>query len=225
MMYWIVFALFTTLETFLDVFVSWFPFYYEIKIIFILWVLSPATRGSSILYKKVVHPMLVAREKEIDEMIEKTKVQGYSTFLQLFTQAFNYASTLFVNSAMRGQSLLGAQIAGSISSAIEQDSYETTSLTKSANQQRQHEDDASSSEFDHEPEPVQRQNRPISKKHNSKSAYDLINDDEVLLDDYNPVPKQRMASVDKSSSRRKVTKQVETMNYRSYEVKILFIFD
>lgn len=125
MMYWIVFALFTTLETFLDVFVSWFPFYYEIKIIFILWVLSPATRGSSILYKKVVHPMLISREKEIDEMIEKTKVQGYSTFIQLFTQAFNYASTLFMNSAIRGQTLLGAQIKNTIS-AID-DTYEQSS--------------------------------------------------------------------------------------------------
>jgi receptor expression-enhancing protein 1/2/3/4 len=115
MMYWIVFALFTTLETFLDIFFSWFPFYYEIKIIFILWVLSPATRGSSILYKKLVHPMLISREQEIDELIEKTKVQGYSTFIQLFTSGFNYLSNLFMNSAMRGQSLLGAHLTQSLS--------------------------------------------------------------------------------------------------------------
>ena len=115
MMYWIVFALFTTLETFLDIFFSWFPFYYEIKIIFILWVLSPATRGSSLLYKNVVHPMLISREKEIDELIEKTKQQGYSTFLQLFSTGFNYASNLFVTSAMRGQDLLGNQLKKSLS--------------------------------------------------------------------------------------------------------------
>jgi hypothetical protein len=115
MMYWIVFALFTTLETFLDIFFSWFPFYYEIKILFILWVLSPATRGSSLLYKKVVHPMLQAREKEIDELIEKTKQQGYTTFLHLFSAGFDYASTLFVTSALRGQSLLGTQLKKSLS--------------------------------------------------------------------------------------------------------------
>ena len=84
-MYWIVFALFTTLETFLDIFFSWFPFYYEIKILFILWVLSPATHGSSLLYKKVVHPLLTSKEREIDQLIEKTKQQGYTTFLQLFS--------------------------------------------------------------------------------------------------------------------------------------------
>lgn len=115
MMYWIVFALFTTLETFLDIFFSWFPFYYEIKILFILWVLSPATRGSSLLYKNVVHPMLISREKEIDELIEKTKQQGYTTFLQVFSSGFQYASNLFVNSALRGQSLLGNQLKKSLS--------------------------------------------------------------------------------------------------------------
>lgn len=115
MMYWIVFALFTTLETFLDIFFSWFPFYYEIKILFILWVLSPATRGSSLLYKKVVHPLLIAREKEIDELIEKTKQQGYSTFLQLFSSGFQYASHLFLHSAVKGQSLLGSQLKKSLS--------------------------------------------------------------------------------------------------------------
>nr|XP_020755632.1 receptor expression-enhancing protein 4 [Odocoileus virginianus texanus] len=40
MMYWIVFALFMAVETFTDVFISWFPFYYEIKMAFVLWLLS-----------------------------------------------------------------------------------------------------------------------------------------------------------------------------------------
>ena len=69
MMYWIVFALFTSVETISDVFLSWFPFYYEIKIIFLLWLLSPATKGSSLLYRKFVHPQLLRRENKKDEML------------------------------------------------------------------------------------------------------------------------------------------------------------
>lgn len=126
MMYWIVFALFTTLETFSDIFFSWFPFYYEIKILFILWVLSPATRGSSLLYKKVVHPLLNSREKEIDELIEKTKQQGYTTFLQLFSSGFQYASNIFVNSALKGQSFLGNQLKKSLSMSDVYDNDKTT---------------------------------------------------------------------------------------------------
>jgi len=38
------------------------PFYYEIKILFMLWLLSPTTKGSSIIYRKVVHPQLNRRE-------------------------------------------------------------------------------------------------------------------------------------------------------------------
>ncbi|ENN81353.1 hypothetical protein D910_02976 [Dendroctonus ponderosae] len=83
MMYWIVFALFTCIETFTDIFLSWFPFYYEIKIILVIWLLSPATKGSSILYRKFVHPMLITKEKEIDEYISKAKEQSYKQFLDI----------------------------------------------------------------------------------------------------------------------------------------------
>ena len=94
MMYWIVFALFLAVETFTDVFISWyghrgsagrgeglpppprpaprwtsplcphrFPFYYEVKVAFVLWLLSPYTRGASMLYRKFVHPSLSRHEK------------------------------------------------------------------------------------------------------------------------------------------------------------------
>ena len=71
MMYWIVFALFTSAEMFADFFLSfWFPFYYELKIMFLLYLLLPATKGSSLLYRKFVHPALLSREQKIDELIE-----------------------------------------------------------------------------------------------------------------------------------------------------------
>lgn len=65
LMYWIVFAFFTSCETFTDVLLSWLPFYYEMKVLVVLWVLSPATEGSSVLYRNFVHPMLNKREKVI----------------------------------------------------------------------------------------------------------------------------------------------------------------
>uniref|UniRef100_A0A0A9Y994 Receptor expression-enhancing protein n=1 Tax=Lygus hesperus TaxID=30085 RepID=A0A0A9Y994_LYGHE len=81
MMYWIVFALFTCAETFTDVLLSfWFPFYYEIKVALVFWLLSPATKGSSFLYRNFVHPAFQRRENEIDEMILKTKERGYNTY-------------------------------------------------------------------------------------------------------------------------------------------------
>ena len=63
----------------------------------------------------MVHPLLCSREKEIDEFIEKTKQQGYTTFLNVFSSGFQAASTLFVNSALKGQIILENQLKKSLS--------------------------------------------------------------------------------------------------------------
>ncbi|XP_078038486.1 uncharacterized protein LOC144470819 [Augochlora pura] len=103
MMYWIVFALFTSAETFTDVFFSfWFPFYYEIKTILVIWLLSPATKGSSILYRRFVHPALIRREAEIDETLQRVTEQGYSAVLNLGSKGVNYATTVLMQTAIKG---------------------------------------------------------------------------------------------------------------------------
>ncbi|KAF1658717.1 Receptor expression-enhancing protein 4, partial [Aptenodytes patagonicus] len=63
MMYWIVFALFMATETITDLLISWFSFYYEIKMAFVIWLLSPYTGGATLLYRKFVHPTLSRKEK------------------------------------------------------------------------------------------------------------------------------------------------------------------
>uniref|UniRef100_A0A1Q3F676 Receptor expression-enhancing protein n=2 Tax=Culex tarsalis TaxID=7177 RepID=A0A1Q3F676_CULTA len=101
MMYWIVFAFFTCIETFTDILLSWFPFYYEIKVILVLWLLSPATRGSSTLYRKFVHPMLTRREQEIDDYINQAKEKGYTAVLQLGSKGVNYATNVIMQTAIK----------------------------------------------------------------------------------------------------------------------------
>ncbi|XP_049522360.1 receptor expression-enhancing protein 1-like isoform X2 [Dermacentor silvarum] len=109
MMYWIVFALFTCIETFSDIFISfWMPFYYELKILFVLWLLSPATKGSSLLYRRFVHPQLVQREQDIDELIEKAKEQGYSTMLLLGSRGLSYATSVVLQTAIKAQEAIAA---------------------------------------------------------------------------------------------------------------------
>lgn len=69
MMYWTGFAFFICGETFADALLSWFPFYYPLKIIFVIWLLSPVTKGSSILYRKLIHPALKKQERQIDRYL------------------------------------------------------------------------------------------------------------------------------------------------------------
>merc|ERR1719493_294397 len=67
MTYWIVHAGLTLVETVADVILGfWFPFYYSVKIVFLVWLLSPLTEGSTLLYKEVLHPMLSQKEEEVD---------------------------------------------------------------------------------------------------------------------------------------------------------------
>ena len=54
-MYWVVFAMFTSWEGILDIFIGfWFPFYSESKILFIFWLSSAYSNGAQLLYDKVV---------------------------------------------------------------------------------------------------------------------------------------------------------------------------
>ncbi|XP_059687449.1 receptor expression-enhancing protein 4 isoform X4 [Gavia stellata] len=106
MMYWIVFALFTATETFTDLLISWFPFYYEIKMAFVIWLLSPYTRGASLFYRKFVHPTLSRREKEIDTYIIQARERGYETMVRFGKRGLNMAATAAVQAAAKGSSRL-----------------------------------------------------------------------------------------------------------------------
>uniref|UniRef100_A0A4W4G3L0 Receptor expression-enhancing protein n=1 Tax=Electrophorus electricus TaxID=8005 RepID=A0A4W4G3L0_ELEEL len=110
MMYWIVFALFTTAETITDLLLSWFPFYFELKIAFVIWLLSPYTKGSSVLYRKFVHPTLSRKEKEIDEYIAQAKDRSYETMMRFGKRGLNIAATAAVTAAAKGQGVLSEKL-------------------------------------------------------------------------------------------------------------------
>ncbi|KAL4660963.1 receptor expression-enhancing protein 1 [Arapaima gigas] len=101
MMYWIIFALFTTAETITDIFLCWIPFYYELKIAFVVWLLSPYTKGSSVLYRKFVHPTLSSKEKDIDEYICQAKDKSYDALVHFGRKGLNVAATAAVTAAAK----------------------------------------------------------------------------------------------------------------------------
>ncbi|XP_077171680.1 receptor expression-enhancing protein 1 isoform X2 [Paroedura picta] len=110
MMYWIIFAIFTTAETFTDIFLCWFPFYYELKIAFVAWLLSPYTKGSSLLYRKFVHPTLSSKEKEIDDCLIQAKDRSYDALVHFGKRGLNVAATAAVMAASKGQGALSERL-------------------------------------------------------------------------------------------------------------------
>ncbi|XP_061612688.1 receptor expression-enhancing protein 3 [Phyllopteryx taeniolatus] len=103
MMYWIVFALYTVVETITDLTLAWFPLYYELKVAFVIWLLSPYTRGASLIYRKCLHPLLSSREREIDEYIVQAKEKSYETMVNFGKQGLSIAATAAVTAAVKGQ--------------------------------------------------------------------------------------------------------------------------
>ncbi|KAI2615905.1 TB2/DP1, HVA22 family-domain-containing protein [Hypoxylon sp. NC1633] len=55
--YWVVFALFTVIESAVSV-VYWFPFYYTFKFVFLLWLALPVFSGAQLIFRSFMQPML-----------------------------------------------------------------------------------------------------------------------------------------------------------------------
>jgi receptor expression-enhancing protein 5/6 len=56
-------------ETFFDTFLFWLPFYHLGKLVFLIWLAFPETRGAILIYERLVKPILSSHEKEIDGAI------------------------------------------------------------------------------------------------------------------------------------------------------------
>lgn len=110
MMYWIVFALYTVVETITDLSLAWFPLYYELKVAFVIWLLSPYTRGASLIYRKFLHPLLASREQEIDDYIVQAKERSYETMVNFGRQGLTIAATAAVTAAVKGQGAISERL-------------------------------------------------------------------------------------------------------------------
>ena len=74
MTYWIVFSVLTLFEQLFDGLIGdVLPFYYEFKIIFLIWLVSPITRGSSFIFTRIIHPLMVRVEVGAEKVVEKIR--------------------------------------------------------------------------------------------------------------------------------------------------------
>ena len=74
--YWIVNSWFTVFELFGDSLLSWIPFYHELKVALLIWLVTPRFNGAEKIYKQVIHPYLVRYETDIDASISSIREQG-----------------------------------------------------------------------------------------------------------------------------------------------------
>ncbi|KAM7080709.1 receptor expression-enhancing protein 4 isoform 2-T2 [Ciconia maguari] len=194
MMYWIVFALFMATETFTDLLISWFPFYYEIKMAFVIWLLSPYTRGASLLYRKFVHPTLSRKEKEIDTYITQARERSYETMVRFGKRGLNMAATAAVQAAAKSQGALAGRLRSFSMQDLrsipdeapvhyrdplyleEQESrrqllaYSTPSASQQYESETEDEELWSDSQISPESSPRGRDRKPLSRSHSLRAA-------------------------------------------------------
>ena len=116
MMYWIVFALFSAIESILDPLLTfWLPFYCEVKVVLLLYLASPITRGSGVIYRRWVHPLLCSKEEEIDLVLEKVQEQGYNTGKTWIQKGVQWLGGMLITTAIKVSVLTQVRIRGNVS--------------------------------------------------------------------------------------------------------------
>ena len=69
--YWVCFGVFNIIDQFAGFILVWIPFYYFIKIMFLIYLFHPATRGAETMYTWYILPIMEKYEKQIEEVEKK----------------------------------------------------------------------------------------------------------------------------------------------------------
>jgi len=80
-MYWSVVGAFVAMEYAAGWLVSWIPFWWEARTVFLLFLALPQTQGSTWIFVNVINPYLISKEAEIDAGIVAAQA-NILTFLQ-----------------------------------------------------------------------------------------------------------------------------------------------
>ncbi|KAF9916968.1 ER membrane protein DP1/Yop1 [Lobosporangium transversale] len=73
--YWTVYGFVSILESFTDILLYWFPFYFFLKTVFLLWLMLPTFNGASTIYTRVLRPFLLQHKEEIDSSYYNLKAK------------------------------------------------------------------------------------------------------------------------------------------------------
>lgn len=70
--YWVVFACFSVMEFFSDILLSWLPFYFLAKCVFLVWCAAPTPfNGSDVIYGRIIRPFFLKHQTDIEHTMGK----------------------------------------------------------------------------------------------------------------------------------------------------------
>ncbi|GAB6026309.1 hypothetical protein CHUAL_012515 [Chamberlinius hualienensis] len=81
LMYWVTFASFSIFEFFADILLNWFPPYFLVKVIFLIWCSLPIEKnGSAVIYNTVIRPFFLRNQEKIDEYVKMGKTKASNAY-------------------------------------------------------------------------------------------------------------------------------------------------
>jgi receptor expression-enhancing protein 1/2/3/4 len=80
-MYWTVIGVVVAFEYLAEWLISWLPFYWEIKTVFLLFLSLPQTQGSTYVYTTYLQPFILQNESDLDVGIVAIQ-RNVMTFIQ-----------------------------------------------------------------------------------------------------------------------------------------------
>lgn len=96
--YWAVLGIYSCVELFTDMFLFWFPFYYELKLLFVLWLVLPFTNGATVIYRTLLHPTFEHHEKHIDVALQQIQTSAKQTSTEWGRRGFHAIQKVAVDS-------------------------------------------------------------------------------------------------------------------------------
>mmetsp|Transcript_3916 Transcript_3916/g.5400 ORF Transcript_3916/g.5400 Transcript_3916/m.5400 type:complete len:170 (+) Transcript_3916:72-581(+) len=70
LIYWVVFSAFFVAENFVEVVLYWIPFFYPLKVTFLLWCMSPQYKGAEKVYNLVLKRLVLKGNSVLDEALK-----------------------------------------------------------------------------------------------------------------------------------------------------------
>jgi len=65
--YWTVYGIFTFIDLFSHFFLKYIPFYFILKIFFLIWLFLPSFKGATVIYNKIIIKLFNKYRPQIDE--------------------------------------------------------------------------------------------------------------------------------------------------------------
>ncbi|XP_061348673.1 putative HVA22-like protein g [Gastrolobium bilobum] len=93
--YWIIVAIFTVLEKFADIFISWLPLYGEMKLVLFVYMWYPKTKGTGYVYETVLRPFLSSHENEIDRTLLEWKARAWDYVIFYWQYCAHFGQNAF----------------------------------------------------------------------------------------------------------------------------------